>query len=123
MDKMQKRNHKLLRRHQRVRKTVAGTPERPRLSVFRSLKHVYCQVIDDTVGKTLVSVSSVQKAYRDRFPKGGGNRVASKEIGKILAEEAKAKGITRVVFDRGGLQYHGRIKDVAEGAREGGLVF
>ena len=110
-------------RQQRVRKKVAGTPERPRLSVFRSLKHIYAQVIDDTTGRTIASASS-QEAVKD----GGGDPIVPKTavstaVGKMVAERAKAEGVTRVVFDRGGCKYHGRVKALAEGSREGGLEF
>jgi large subunit ribosomal protein L18 len=111
-----------LRRQIRVRKKVHGTSARPRLNVFRSLEHIYVQVIDDEAGATLVSASTIDRELR--------NQVASmkkteqaKEIGKIVAERAKAKGIESVVFDRGGFPYHGRIKALAEGSREGGLAF
>lgn len=105
-----------LRRHKRVRLKVKGTSERPRLSVYRSLKHIYAQIIDDVSGKTLVSVSSLGKGAQ-------GNVKTASEIGKNLAEVAKAANLDRVVFDRGGCLYHGRIKALADSAREGGLVF
>lgn len=107
------------RRHARVRKKVSGTSECPRLNVFRSLKHIYAQIIDDTTGNTLVSASSVEKGFEGN----GGNKEAAKKVGAMIAERAKAKGITEVVFDRGGYVYHGRVKELAEGAREGGLQF
>jgi large subunit ribosomal protein L18 len=105
-------------RHKRVRKTVTGTAERPRLAVFRSLKHIYAQVIDDTTGTTLAAAGSNEKDLSAK-----GNVDGAKEIGKVLAERAKAAGITSVVFDRGGFRYHGRVASLAEGAREGGLEF
>ena len=105
--------------HRRIRRKLEGTPERPRLAVFRSAAHIYAQVIDDSEGKTLVSASSVDKAARTN----GGNLAAAKTIGKRLAERAKEKGITKVVFDRGGFPYHGRVKALAEAAREAGLEF
>lgn len=109
-----------VRVHTRIRRTVQGTPERPRLAVFRSLKHIYVQVIDDTQGQTLVSASSSEK---NSPVASGGNVAGAKEIGKLIAGRAKDKGITKVVFDRGGYQYHGRIKALAEAAREAGLEF
>jgi large subunit ribosomal protein L18 len=109
------------RRHFRVRKKVAGTAERPRLAVFRSNKHISAQVIDDRSGRTVASASTVEKSLRD----GGstGNRSAATTIGRLVAERAKAAGVTQVVFDRGGFQYHGRVAAVAEAAREAGLEF
>ncbi len=106
------------RLHTRIRKKIAGTPERPRLAVFRSVKHIYAQVIDDRKGQTLVSASSLEKSVP-----GGGNLSGAKSIGKLVAERAIEKGIKRVVFDRGGFLYHGRVKAVAEAAREAGLEF
>jgi large subunit ribosomal protein L18 len=107
------------RRHKRVRGRISGTPERPRLNVFRSEKHIYAQVIDDTAGATLCSASSVEKG----FDGSGANKEAAKKVGALVAERAKAKGIETVVFDRGGYIYHGRVKELAEAAREGGLTF
>ncbi len=104
------------RRHYRVRLKVAGSAERPRLSVYRSLKHIYAQIIDDASGQTLVSASSLGGS-------GQGNVQAASEVGKKLAEIAKSANIGRVVFDRGGCLYHGRVKALAESAREGGLLF
>ena len=108
------------RRHLRVRKKVSGTPERPRLVVFRSSKHIYAQVVDDTRGVTLFGASDRSEGIA---VEGGGKVAKSVALGKLVAERAKAQGITRVVFDRGGFQYHGRIKAVADGARNGGLEF
>jgi large subunit ribosomal protein L18 len=105
--------------HQRIRRKLRGTAERPRLAVFRSVAHIYAQVIDDAEGKTLVSASSVDKGAKTN----GGNVAAAKAIGKTVAERAKEKGIKRVVFDRGGYQYHGRVKALAEAARAAGLEF
>ena len=105
--------------HQRIRRKLRGTAERPRLAVFRSVSHIYAQVIDDSEGKTLVSASSVDKGEKTK----GGNVAAAQAIGKLVAERAKDKGIKRVVFDRGGYQYHGRIKALAEAARTAGLEF
>ena len=99
--------------HKRIRRKLAGTSERPRLAVFRSVAHIYAQVIDDAAGKTLVSASSVDKSGKTN----GGNVAAAKTIGKLVAERAKEKGIKTVVFDRGGYQYHGRVKALADAAR------
>jgi large subunit ribosomal protein L18 len=104
------------RRHLRVRKKVNGTAERPRLVVFRSDKHIYAQLVDDTVGRTIATVSSLKVS-------GGKKSEKAAEVGKQVAAVAKDKGISRVVFDRGGYKYHGRVKAVADGAREGGLEF
>jgi large subunit ribosomal protein L18 len=111
-----------MRVHQRVRQRVEGTTERPRLCVYRSLGHIYAQVIDDRMGKTLVSASSVDKDTKKNL-KGGGNVAAAKVIGKTIAERAKAAGVVKVVFDRGGYKYHGRVKALADAAREAGLQF
>ena len=108
--------------HERVRMKVDGTAERPRLCVYRSLGHIYAQVIDDRTGSTLVSASSVDKETKKQL-KGGGNIAAAKVIGKIVAERAKAAKIDKVVFDRGGYKYHGRVKALADAAREAGLQF
>jgi large subunit ribosomal protein L18 len=105
--------------HVRIRRKLSGTEQRPRLAVFRSVAHIYAQVIDDSKGVTLVSASSVDKAAKTN----GGNVAAAKAIGKLVAERAKDKGIKAVVFDRGGYQYHGRVKALAEAAREAGLEF
>jgi large subunit ribosomal protein L18 len=108
--------------HDRVRTKVSGTTERPRLCVYRSLGHIYAQVIDDRSGKTLVSASSVDGETKKNL-KGGGNIAAAKVIGKAVAERAKAAGVQKVVFDRGGYKYHGRVKALADAAREAGLQF
>ena len=108
--------------HERVRTKVDGTPERPRLCVYRSLGHIYAQVIDDRSGKTLVSASSVDGESKKNL-KGGGNVAAAKVIGKTIAQRAKAAGVSKVVFDRGGYKYHGRVKALADAAREAGLQF
>jgi len=110
-----------LRRHFRVRKKVAGSPERPRLAVFRSNKHISAQVIDDRSGRTLAAASTVEKTLRDAG--GTGNRAAAAAVGKLVAERAKAAGVSHVVFDRGGFRYHGRVAAVADAAREAGLEF
>lgn len=107
--------------HDRIRKKLQGTGERPRLNVYRSLNHIYAQLIDDSKGVTLISASTAEGKKADR--RTGGNVAASKEIGKRIAERAKAKGISKVVFDRGGYIYHGRVKALADAAREGGLQF
>ncbi|HKN32394.1 MAG TPA: 50S ribosomal protein L18 [Terriglobales bacterium] len=107
--------------HDRIRKKMLGTSERPRLNVYRSLNHIYVQVIDDLKGQTLVSASSAEGKKGER--RSGGNVATAKAIGKAIAERAKAKGITKVVFDRGGYLYHGRIKALADAARESGLQF
>jgi large subunit ribosomal protein L18 len=105
--------------HQRIRRKLSGTKERPRLAVFRSVAHIYAQIIDDVEGRTLASASSVDKNGKTK----GGNVAAAKAIGKLVAERAKEKGVKQVVFDRGGYQYHGRIKALADAAREAGLEF
>ncbi len=111
------------RRHLRVRAKVSGTPERPRLNVFRSNEHIYAQIIDDTVGHTLVAASTLEKEVRERFPEEHPKVVEARVVGQVIGERARAKGITRVVFDRGGYKYHGRVKALADGAREAGLEF
>ena len=108
-----------LKRHKRVRGKITGTPERPRLNVFRSGKHIYAQLIDDVGMTTICSASSVEKDFEGA----GGNKEGAKKVGQLLAERAKEKGIESVVFDRGGYLYHGRIKELADGARESGLTF
>ena len=112
-------NAQRLKRHKRVRAKISGTPEMPRLNVFRSEANIYAQVIDDVNGVTLASASSLDKAIEGY----GGNIAAATAVGKLVAERAKAKGIETVVFDRGGYLYHGRVKALAEGASEGGLKF
>ncbi len=109
-----------IRIHKRIRQRVAGTAERPRLAVFRSLNHISAQVVDDRAGHTLAAASSVEKAAN---VKSGGNVAGAKDIGKLVAERAKEKGIKKVVFDRGGYLYHGRVKALADAAREAGLEF
>ena len=106
-------------RHTRVRAKISGTAECPRLNVFRSLQNIYAQLIDDVKGETLVSASTVEKEFTEY----GGNKTAAHKVGELLAKRAADKGITNVVFDRGGYIYHGRVKELAEGAREGGLKF
>ncbi|MGI6621109.1 MAG: 50S ribosomal protein L18 [Bacillota bacterium] len=110
------------RRHRRVRKKVVGTPERPRLNVFRSLKHIYAQIIDDTAGKTLVAASSCEEAFKETG-KSGSNVDGAVVVGNLIARRSLEKNIKSVVFDRGGYRYRGRVKALAEGARQGGLEF
>ncbi len=112
-----------LRRKKRIRKKVHGTPERPRLVVFRSAKHIYAQLVDDVNQKTLTGVSTVTPTLREELQGVSGKTEKAKIVGKAIAEKAKELGVTRVVFDRGGYRYHGRVKAVADGAREGGLEF
>ncbi len=109
-----------IKRHRRIRRTLSGTAQRPRLAVFRSLAHIYGQIIDDTSGRTLVHVTDVQPALREES---GTKTERARRVGQELAARAKEKGITAVVFDRGGFLYHGRVKALADGAREGGLEF
>ena len=114
-----------LRIRYRIRKRMQGTSERPRLSVFRSVSHIYVQVIDDMAGKTLASASSVEPAVKAKMSKetGAGNRKGAELVGKTIAERLKEKGITRVIFDRNGFLYHGRVRAVADAARQAGLEF
>ena len=116
------RNDKRLKRHARVRKNLSGTPEKPRLCVFRSNKNISCQIIDDVNMTTLVAASSTDKDLKGTFEHGG-NKEAARKVGEAVAQRALAKGIIEVAFDRGGFLYHGRVKELAEGAREGGLKF
>lgn len=118
---MKPRPHELsprTKRHNRVRARVEGTPERPRLNVFRSANHIYAQVIDDTKGHTLAAAST-----QDKTVAGGAKVEEAKAVGQLIAERAKAAGVSKVAFDRGGYLYHGRVKALADGAREGGLDF
>ncbi len=115
---LRKRNEIRQRVHTRIRRRLTGTEQRPRLNIYRSLNHIYAQVIDDSKGVTVVSASTVAAKVKT-----GGNVAAAKEIGKQIAERAKEKGITKVVFDRGGYLYHGRVKALADAAREAGLEF
>lgn len=109
-------------RHKRVRRKVHGTAERPRLVVFRSARHIYAQVVDDDAGHTIVSAGSIERAFKELTPSGG-NRGGAAVLGGLLAERARQKGVEAVAFDRNGYLYHGRVKAVADAAREGGLVF
>ena len=120
MNRIIDKDARRLRIHARIRDRVRGTEQRPRLAVFRSLKHIYAQVIDDRSGKTVVSASSHEKSIGI---KSGGNLAGAKEIGKIVAQRAQEKGVKKVVFDRGGYLYHGRVKALADAAREAGLEF
>lgn len=121
-DKNQKKAQRLERRKWSIRSTLFGTPQRPRLSVFRSDKHIYAQIIDDYAGRTLASASSIAGEVRGEL-KNGGNIEAAKKVGTAIARQAQAAGVTAVAFDRGGRQYHGRVKALADAAREGGLKF
>ncbi len=122
MIKSRSRNEMREHRHRRLRKRVAGTPERPRMAVFRSLKHIYAQIIDDEAGRTLLCASSLDKSLAGTL-KSGGDQEAAKSVGKLIAERALANGITTVVFDRGGHIFQGRVKALADAAREAGLKF
>lgn len=117
------RTERRLRRKRRVRKKVKGSPEKPRLSVFRSSRHIYAQIIDDSEGRTLAEASSVSRELRARIGKDGGNRKGAALVGEAIAGIALSKGIKRVSFDRNGFLYHGRVKSLADAAREGGLEF
>jgi large subunit ribosomal protein L18 len=116
------KNKARLKRHLRVRKKITGTTERPRLNIFRSAKHMYAQIIDDTTGATLAAASTQDKDLRDQVASGG-NVEAAKKVGELIAQRAKAKGLDKVVFDRGGYLYHGRVQALADAAREAGLEF
>ncbi len=122
MDRFKVKQRQRLKRHYRVRKQVFGTTQRPRLSVFRSDKHVYCQLIDDLSGKTLLALSTLTPEVK-KAVKSGGNIKAASLVGRQLAEKSIARKITQVVFDRGPFPYHGRLKALAESARKGGLKF
>jgi len=116
------RNEKRKKKHRRIRNKIMGSAERPRLNVYKSLKHMYAQIINDETGNTLVSASTLEDEVKEGL-ESTSNVEAAKKVGKIIAKRALAKGIDRVVFDRSGYIYHGRVKAVAEGAREGGLKF
>lgn len=122
MDRNKSKTRSRARRRQRIRKKVIGTPERPRLSVYRSGRHIYVQIIDDLAGKTLVSASTRDRMVAEQL-KSGGNRDAATAVGQAVAERARAAHIAKVVFDRGGYRYHGRVKALADAAREAGLSF
>jgi large subunit ribosomal protein L18 len=123
MTKASEKERARMRRKQRIRKRLAGDAERPRLAVFRSSRHIYAQVIDDNRGLTLISESSLNLQIRSNLQELKGKKAISHEVGRLLAEKAKGKGITKVAFDRGGYLYHGRVKALADAAREGGLEF
>jgi len=112
-----------IKRHQRIRKNLHGTLERPRLAVYKSLHHIYAQIIDDLSGKTLISASTVEPEAKKKIKGSSGNTESAKVIGKLIAERALAQGVKQVVFDRGGHIFHGRVAALAEAAREGGLEF
>jgi large subunit ribosomal protein L18 len=120
MTHLDSRSAQRVKRHERLRLRLTGSPERPRLAVFRSLNHIYAQVIDDSSGKTLAAASSLEPTLRTAD---GTKREDAKRVGKLVAERAKAAGVDRVVFDRAGFQYHGRVRSLAEAAREAGLDF
>lgn len=122
MIKKQDRRSQRIRRHLRIRKKIFGTAEKPRLSVFKSQRHIYVQLIDDTKGHTILSASTLDPELRQKIAKTY-NKEAAKEVGKLIAQRALSKGINQVVFDRGGFKYHGRIKELADAAREVGLKF
>ena len=123
--KIRTKKDRIQRIRLRQRKRITGTAERPRLSVFRSVAHIYAQVIDDATGKTVASASSTEKSLKSTFSGKvrGGNRAGAEALGQLIAGRLKDKGITQVVFDRGGYQYHGRVKALAEAARAAGLAF
>lgn len=123
MNKTQQRQGRRVRAHRRVRSRLAGTPERPRLSVFKSSRFVYAQVIDDVAGRTLVQANSAESGIRARLEAGTDSRQAARLVGEVIAERARQAGVEQVVFDRGGYVYHGRVRELADGARTGGLVF
>jgi large subunit ribosomal protein L18 len=122
MNAFQRKREQRIRRHVRVRENITGTPERPRLGVQRSLKHIYGMLVDDTAHRVLLTVSSLTPELRQKFAHGGNKTVAA-AVGTLLAQRAKEKKITQVVFDRSGYKYHGRVKALADAARQGGLVF
>ena len=122
MDKSRKNRSRRLAAHARVRRTVGGTPERPRLAVYKSARHIYAQVIDDEAGHTLAAASDLEETTRGKV-NGKHKSDVAKLVGELVGQRAKEHGITQVVFDRGGHQFHGRVKSVAEGAREAGLTF
>ena len=123
MDKAQKKLQRRQRAHHRVRATIQGSSERPRLAVYKSARYIYAQVIDDQKGETLVQANSRESDAQGQFEGGATTKSAARRVGEIVGERAKSKGIDAVVFDRGGYQYHGRVKEIAEGARSKGLKF
>jgi len=120
---LRSRNKERDKRHLRIRKKVIGNSGRPRLCVFRSLEHIYAQIIDDSRGETLVSASSLDKDVKEKVKELEGKKEVAKMVGNLIARRAAEKNITLVVFDRGGYKYHGRVKNLGDGAREGGLIF
>lgn len=122
MNAFQRKREQRIRRHVRVREDIAGTPDRPRLGVHRSLKHIYGMLVDDTADRVLLTVSSLSPELKEKFAHGG-NKTAAAAVGTLLAQRAKEKKITKVVFDRSGYKYHGRVKALADAARQGGLLF
>ena len=122
MSNVREKQRKRKNRHYRIRKTIQGTPERPRLCVSPTINNIYAQIIDDTVGRTIITVSTLSEEMKKAL-KSGGNVAAAKVIGKRIAEEAVKKGIQKIAFDRGHSQYHGRVKALADAAREAGLKF
>lgn len=116
------KNEARLKRHRRIRRQMAGTPERPRLSIFRSLNHIYAQIIDDTTGNTIVSGSTIDDELKSKL-KSGRDKAAAEAVGALIAKKAAERGISNVVFDRSGYLYHGRVKALAEAARKAGLEF
>lgn len=122
MLKANDKNKNRVERHKRVRKKISGTPEKPRLNVYKSNANIYAQIIDDTEGKTLVQASSIDKELKETL-KNGGNMEAAKAVGSLIGKRAKEKGIEKVVFDRSGYLYHGKIKELGDAAREAGLEF
>ncbi|OCC15063.1 LSU ribosomal protein L18p (L5e) [Dissulfuribacter thermophilus] len=123
MKALKKKVKARLRRKMRIRKRLSGTPDRPRLAVFRSAKHIYAQIIDDTKGVTIVSASSLSPEIRDRLGECKGKKEVAKLVGELIAKRALEKDVKKVAFDRGGYKYHGRVKALADGARETGLEF
>ncbi len=123
MDKAKQKRERRRRAHQRLRRSIVGTSERPRLAVFKSLKYIYAQVIDDATGRTLAQANSREPELRARLEGAAKAKAAARLVGEAVAERAKSKGVEKVVFDRGGYIYHGKVKEVAEGARSKGLEF
>lgn len=117
------KNRRRERAHERLRQRVVGTPQRPRLAVHKSLKYVYAQVIDDTTGRTLAQANSQETAVKSEIKAGGASKAAARRVGELIAERAKSQGVEHVVFDRGGYVYHGKVKEIADGARAKGLQF
>lgn len=122
MNILKEKHRRKIKRHKRIRRKVYGVKEKPRLSVYRSLKNIYCQLIEDSTGITLASVSTLSKEIKEELPYGG-NKKAAELVGRKIAEEAKKIGISKVVFDRGGYKFHGRVKALAESARKNNLIF